>query len=311
MKPIHVCLILGLRVSPIVDEFLFADLEHIINFRMRQFTKKRNTYGLKEIGRDLKQAKLERYHDDVLRLNLLKVILSFLLPNKGRNAKVKYVNLVDDLVEFNRFPWINHIKAPAIGCALIIGDAPVVGAPVIGSSSSAIEIEVVVLKQVAHRDGLEVVKDLMVQDEVEIEREVYLEAISSEYGGDCLETMEVAKVAKTEVVFFNQENDVDKAYQTSVDQTTAISVEEQVMEVINVYIKALIQYFDSQHRAHLAKEKNVLTDVYSYQIIDRAYRVWTRIMSSPGGLINGDECRYTIAYDILRLGVEPDEICKL
>ncbi|KAF6138970.1 hypothetical protein GIB67_010696 [Kingdonia uniflora] len=75
------------------------------NFRMRQFPTKKNTYGLKEIGDALKQAKLERYSEDVLRLNLLKIILSFLLPNKGRNVWVNYVDLVDDLQQFNRFPW--------------------------------------------------------------------------------------------------------------------------------------------------------------------------------------------------------------
>ncbi|KAF6156622.1 hypothetical protein GIB67_014601, partial [Kingdonia uniflora] len=42
--------------------------------------------------------------EDVLRLNLSKIILSFLLPYKGRNVWVKYVDLVDDLDQFNRFP---------------------------------------------------------------------------------------------------------------------------------------------------------------------------------------------------------------
>ncbi|KAF6142888.1 hypothetical protein GIB67_022767 [Kingdonia uniflora] len=97
MKPIHVCLILGLRVSPIANEFLFVDYEHMTNFRMRRFPKKKNTYGLKEIDDALKHAILERHQEDVLRLNLLKIILSFLLPNKGRNVWVKYVDLVDDL----------------------------------------------------------------------------------------------------------------------------------------------------------------------------------------------------------------------
>ncbi|KAF6156465.1 hypothetical protein GIB67_040573 [Kingdonia uniflora] len=104
MKPIHVCLILGLRVSHIANWFLFVDPEHMTNFRMRRFPKKKNTYGLKKIDDALKQAKLERHQEDVLRLNLLKIILSFLLPNKGRNVWVKYVDLVDDLQRFNRFP---------------------------------------------------------------------------------------------------------------------------------------------------------------------------------------------------------------
>ncbi|KAF6171784.1 hypothetical protein GIB67_007305 [Kingdonia uniflora] len=92
MNPIYVCLILGLRVSLIVNEFLFVDPEHITNFRMRRFPKKKNIYGLKEIDGDLKHAKLEKHHGDVLRLNLLKIILSFLLPNKGRNVEVRGVN---------------------------------------------------------------------------------------------------------------------------------------------------------------------------------------------------------------------------
>ncbi|KAF6141374.1 hypothetical protein GIB67_021190 [Kingdonia uniflora] len=96
MKPIHVCLILGLRVSPIANEFLFADSEHMENFRMRRFPKNKNAYWFKEIEDALKQAKLERHQEDVLRLNLLKIILSFLLPNKGRNIWVKNVDLVDD-----------------------------------------------------------------------------------------------------------------------------------------------------------------------------------------------------------------------
>ncbi|KAF6158010.1 hypothetical protein GIB67_008139 [Kingdonia uniflora] len=105
MKPIHVCLILGLRVSLIANEFLFVDPEHMKNLRMRQFLKKKNTYGLKEIVDALKRAKLERHQEDVLRLNLLKIILSFLLPNKRRNVEVRYVDLVDDLDQFNKFPW--------------------------------------------------------------------------------------------------------------------------------------------------------------------------------------------------------------
>ncbi|KAF6142921.1 hypothetical protein GIB67_003877 [Kingdonia uniflora] len=109
MKPIHVCLILGLCISFIANEFLFVDPKHMMNFRMRQFLKKRNTYGLKEIGDTLKQAKLERHYDDVLRLNLLKIKLSFLIPIKGRNVGVKYVALVDNLDQFNRFPWREQV----------------------------------------------------------------------------------------------------------------------------------------------------------------------------------------------------------
>ncbi|KAF6150635.1 hypothetical protein GIB67_022247 [Kingdonia uniflora] len=156
---------------------------------------------------------------------------------------------------------------------------------------------------------------------------------------------EVAEQAKTEVVVFLQEEDVDEANQ-----------------VINVYVKALNQYFDSQHRARPVQEMIVLIDVFSNQIIGRAFNVWTRIMSSPEAKelkqksnwaqitslgwdstilhyfdredlkpnsndcriymlvfldsiiremrflaqINCDECRYTIVNDILRLGVKPE-----
>ncbi|KAF6161525.1 hypothetical protein GIB67_009404 [Kingdonia uniflora] len=105
VKSIHVCLSLGLRISPIANEFLFVDPEYMTNFKIRRFPKKKNTYGLKEIDDVLKQVKLERHQEDVIRLNLLKIILSFFLTNKGRNIWVNYVDLVDDLQQFNRFPW--------------------------------------------------------------------------------------------------------------------------------------------------------------------------------------------------------------
>ncbi|KAF6151337.1 hypothetical protein GIB67_040610 [Kingdonia uniflora] len=54
MKPINVYQILGLRVSHIANEFLFVDPEHMMNFIMRQFPKKKNAYGLKEIEDALK-----------------------------------------------------------------------------------------------------------------------------------------------------------------------------------------------------------------------------------------------------------------
>ncbi|KAF6139307.1 hypothetical protein GIB67_021517 [Kingdonia uniflora] len=70
---------------------------------------------------------------DVLRLNLFKIILSYLLLNKGRNAWVKFVDLR------------NQNEAPAIGVVPVI-ELPAVGAPAIGSSSSATEIEAVVVR---------------------------------------------------------------------------------------------------------------------------------------------------------------------
>ncbi|KAF6162330.1 hypothetical protein GIB67_008459 [Kingdonia uniflora] len=126
----------------------------IMPLGVQRFSRKKNTYGLKEIDGALNEAKLERHHDDVLRLNLLKIILSFLLPNKGRNVEVRYVDLVDNLDHLNRFSWgkqvynilrRNHIEAPAIGVAPAI-EPPAVSAPVIGSSSFATEIRVALVK---------------------------------------------------------------------------------------------------------------------------------------------------------------------
>ncbi|KAF6165307.1 hypothetical protein GIB67_042723 [Kingdonia uniflora] len=45
------------------------------------------------------------------------------------------------------------------------------------------------------------------------------------------ETMVVAGVAKTDIVFFNQKEVVGEAYHASTDQTTTVSVEEQTVEV--------------------------------------------------------------------------------
>ncbi|KAF6169333.1 hypothetical protein GIB67_028753 [Kingdonia uniflora] len=129
------------------------------------------------------------------------------------------------------------------------------------------------LQQVTPGEGLEVVKDLMVDDDVEVN----LKVISSEYGGGLLMwkkgdekdnddkkdieknvkskeeeqlqvteeddskpptvvAMVVAEVAKIDILFFNQEEVVGKAYQfvylqASADQTTVVSVKEQTLEV--------------------------------------------------------------------------------
>ncbi|KAF6145280.1 hypothetical protein GIB67_041475 [Kingdonia uniflora] len=55
-------------------------------------------------------------------------------------------------------------------------------------------------------------------------------------------------------------------------------------EVIDVYIKSLIQYFDMQHRACLENVRIVLADIFARQYIGRAFNVWTRNMSSPEGV---------------------------
>ncbi|KAF6144040.1 hypothetical protein GIB67_037713, partial [Kingdonia uniflora] len=132
------------------------------------------------------------------------------------------------------------------------------------------------LQQVAPGEGLEVVNNLMVDDDVEVGREVNFKAISFEYGGNFLEwkkgdekdndenkdveekvkseeeqpqvaeeedsepptvvTMVVVEVAKTDIAFFNQEEVVGEAYQANADQTTVVSVEEQTLK--SVYLQA-------------------------------------------------------------------------
>ncbi|KAF6172231.1 hypothetical protein GIB67_024853 [Kingdonia uniflora] len=109
MKPIQLCLILGLRDSHITNDFLFIDPEHMTNFRMRRFPKKINTFVLKEIDDALKQAKLERYH-----------VFGSLFVEKNH-------------IE------VHVIEPPAVG-------VHAVGAPIIGCSSTATEIGAVVVR---------------------------------------------------------------------------------------------------------------------------------------------------------------------
>ncbi|KAF6157651.1 hypothetical protein GIB67_037224 [Kingdonia uniflora] len=256
---------------------------HLGDMKMRQFPKKKNTYGLKEIDDALKQAKLERHLGDVLRLNLLKIILSFHLPNKGRNVWVKYVDMAVDLdhLKFPRIEESIHLFPKLQGWRM----------------TSFKRRQIVTFEKFFANPKLLVVKDLMVDDDVEVN----LEVILFEYGGGLLKTMVVAEVAKTDIVFFSQEEIIGEAYQVSTDQTTVVSADEQTIEVvqtevvishkeedvgeasqvIDVYIKALIQYFDTQHRAHPDKERIVLAVVFAYQYMGRAFNAWTHNMSSP------------------------------
>ncbi|KAF6146696.1 hypothetical protein GIB67_008982, partial [Kingdonia uniflora] len=50
------------------------------------------------------------------------------------------------------------------------------------------------------------------------------------------EIMVVVEVAKTNIVFFNQEEVIGEAYQASIDQTIVVSVEEQTLE--SIYLQA-------------------------------------------------------------------------
>ncbi|KAF6172776.1 hypothetical protein GIB67_002506 [Kingdonia uniflora] len=153
----------------------------------------------------------------------------------------------------------------------------------------------------------QVANALMVDDDVEVGREENFNAISSDYGADLLKwkkgeeknnddkkdveekvkseeeemeeskngdekvddvadkeyseqptvvTMVVAEVARTDIVFFNQVEVVGKTY-----------------PVIDVYIKALIQYFDTQHRARPKNERIMLADIFACQYIGKAFNV--------------------------------------
>ncbi|KAF6151688.1 hypothetical protein GIB67_001971 [Kingdonia uniflora] len=126
------------------------------------------------------------------------------------------------------------VVVPAVGTLAIVGDntLPLGDIPLLG------QYQFSALEKTAKpkREG--------------VGREVNFKAISSKYGSDLLETMVVAVVAKTDVVFINQEEAVGEAYQilevektedeasqsiylqASTDQTTVVSTEEQTIEVV-------------------------------------------------------------------------------
>ncbi|KAF6172088.1 hypothetical protein GIB67_029506 [Kingdonia uniflora] len=72
--------------------------------------RKKKTYGFKEIEDTRKQASADQHHGDVLCLNLLDIIQSIVLPNKGKSNKERYVDLVDNLDDFKKFPWEQHLS---------------------------------------------------------------------------------------------------------------------------------------------------------------------------------------------------------
>ncbi|KAF6167009.1 hypothetical protein GIB67_041264 [Kingdonia uniflora] len=195
------------------------------NFQNEVIPQKKNTYGLKEIDDALKQAKLERHHA----------------------MKSSEIDMQQELVQE---VMKNHIEAPVIGVVPAIEspavDAPIVSAPTIGSSSFATEIGAVVvsvcsqleehenlLQQVAPGDGLELVKDLMVDDDVKVGREVNLKAISFEYGGDLPEWKKGEKYGEEKAEDDKEQPQVadeEEVQEASTDQTTVVSVEEHTIE---------------------------------------------------------------------------------
>ncbi|KAF6175578.1 hypothetical protein GIB67_031529 [Kingdonia uniflora] len=137
-------------------------------------------------------------------------------------------------------------------------------------------------QQVAPGEILEVINALMVDDDVEVGREVNFHAISSVYGGDFQEGEEKDNSDKKDVEekVISEEEEVQEA---SADQTTIVSIEEQTLEVektedeasqvIDLFIKALIQYFGKQHRACPENERIVRVDIFACQYIGKAFNV--------------------------------------
>ncbi|KAF6135378.1 hypothetical protein GIB67_027252 [Kingdonia uniflora] len=204
IKPIHVCPILGPRVPPITNEFLFVDPEHMMNFRMKQFPKKKKTYGLKEIDDTLKQEKTG--HQEIvsnhvsLRRMRLENLLQQVTPGEGLEV-VKDL-MVDDDVEVNL-----EVISSEYGGGLLKwkkGDEK--------DNNDKNDVE-------------ENVKSEEEQPQVAEEENSEPPTVMVYFNGK-KDTMVVAEVAKTEILFFNQEEVVGKACKASADQTTVVSVEE-------------------------------------------------------------------------------------
>ncbi|KAF6145361.1 hypothetical protein GIB67_016822 [Kingdonia uniflora] len=119
-RPLNVVLILGLGASHDHHDYSFIDVVHVSKFRQRQFSRKKTTYRFMEIKNGRVEARAQRHgeaissilkylklpnEEDAKRLNLLDLVQSFILPNSGRNIESKYIDMADDLDEFNNFPW--------------------------------------------------------------------------------------------------------------------------------------------------------------------------------------------------------------
>ncbi|KAF6159997.1 hypothetical protein GIB67_033081 [Kingdonia uniflora] len=111
MKPIHVCLILGIRVSHIANEFLFVDLKHMTNFRMR-------------------------------RCSLIKFVKNYtiLSPLKQREKRWGERNYI----EAPAIGTTPVIEPPVV--SVLAAGVPAVSAPTIGNSSTATRIKATVVR---------------------------------------------------------------------------------------------------------------------------------------------------------------------
>ncbi|KAF6162695.1 hypothetical protein GIB67_022354 [Kingdonia uniflora] len=96
------------------------------------------------------------------------------------------------------------------------------------------------LQQVTPGEILEVANALMVDDDVEVGREVNFNAISSEYGGDQLEWKKGEEKDNDDKKDVEEKvkSEEEEVQEASADQTTVVSVEEQTLEVEKTKDKA-------------------------------------------------------------------------
>ncbi|KAF6158819.1 hypothetical protein GIB67_012462, partial [Kingdonia uniflora] len=103
----------------------------------------------------------------------------------------------------------------------------------------------------------------------------------------------------------------------SADQITVVSIKEQTLEVEKTKDEAS-QTKESKEEVEQNKEEvfegkddddgNLQNKLDPEQVIKLMVVDQTNVRST---LTDGNECRYTVVYDILRLEVKPEEILKL
>ncbi|KAF6146565.1 hypothetical protein GIB67_008851 [Kingdonia uniflora] len=201
MKAIHVCLILGLLVSPIENEFLFVDPEHMTNFRMRQFPKKKNIWrnqiktptigaapaisvpavDAPAVGAPTIVGDSTLPLGDTPLLGQYQFSLLEKTAKRKREEGTKKETFIDE--QFDHVPLIQlKILIPKIPKKGLANRVPRKKRAEFSELENIQSTAKNLLQQVTPGEGLEVVIDLMVDDDAEVN----LEAISSEYGGDLL-----------------------------------------------------------------------------------------------------------------------------
>ncbi|KAF6177057.1 hypothetical protein GIB67_015932 [Kingdonia uniflora] len=236
MKPIHVCLILKLRVSPI------ANKNHIEAPTIGTApTIEPPAVGAPTIGSSSSATEI-------------KVVVVRVCSQLEEHRKM--LLKLDDHGKMlhNHGKMLKRILMSTVGgSTLPLGDTLLLGQYQFSTPEKTTKHKREgenLLQQVTIREGLEVVKDLVVDDDVEVGMEVNCKAILSEYGGDLLEassdqtttvsvkeqTIEVektedeAKVAQTEVVIYHQEEDVDEASQSKKSKENVKQNKKEVVE---------------------------------------------------------------------------------